>query len=48
MIGPGLFSQTFAVAIGPGTTWQLPGAPFVVASALLVGAMAIARRATRP
>jgi MFS transporter, DHA1 family, tetracycline resistance protein len=35
LLGPGLFTQTFAVAIGS-QALHLPGAPFVLASALLV------------
>jgi DHA1 family tetracycline resistance protein-like MFS transporter len=35
IVGPGLFSMTFATAIGPMRTLGLPGAPFVLASALL-------------
>jgi MFS transporter, DHA1 family, tetracycline resistance protein len=35
MIGPGLFSMTFASFIGPAARWQVPGAPFFLASFLL-------------
>jgi DHA1 family tetracycline resistance protein-like MFS transporter len=35
MIGPGLFTLTFASFIGPTARWQVPGAPFFLASFLL-------------
>jgi len=40
LFGPGLFTQTFAVAIGGGREWNLVGAPFLVA-ATLIGAAAL-------
>src|SRR5262249_28789090 len=46
LLGPGLFTQTFAVAIGSHSL-HLPGAPFVLASALLVIAAVSAWIATR-
>jgi DHA1 family tetracycline resistance protein-like MFS transporter len=46
LIGPGLFTQTFAAAIAPRVGWHLPGAPFVLAAALLAGAFGLAWRAT--
>ena len=48
MIGPVLFAQIFALAIQPGQSLQLPGAPFALAALLLIVAMAIAWRATQP
>ena len=48
LIGPGLFTQTFAAFIGPQRDWQLPGAPMLVAALLLLFAMAVAWRVTRP
>jgi DHA1 family tetracycline resistance protein-like MFS transporter len=48
IIGPGLFSLTFASAIGPLKSWRLPGAPFLVAAALLATAAGLAFRITRP
>ena len=48
MIGPGLFTQIFAWAIRPEAGWHFPGAPFVFAALMLIVAMAIAWRATRP
>jgi DHA1 family tetracycline resistance protein-like MFS transporter len=47
MIGPGLFTQTFAAFIGPQRGWHLPGAPMLVAALLLVLAMIVAWRVTR-
>jgi DHA1 family tetracycline resistance protein-like MFS transporter len=47
LIGPGLFTQTFALAVGSGAELRLPGAPFVLAAGLLAAAFAIARQATR-
>ena len=46
--GPGLFTQTFADAIGRHVNWGLPGAPFLLAALLLLGAAFIAWRTTRP
>jgi DHA1 family tetracycline resistance protein-like MFS transporter len=47
MIGPGIFTLTFARAIEPGVTWQQPGAPFLLAALLLALAAVVAWRATR-
>ena len=44
MIGPGLFTQSFAISIGPDAPWHLPGAPFLLAALLLVVAIAVAGR----
>jgi DHA1 family tetracycline resistance protein-like MFS transporter len=46
MIGPGLFSLTFAYAIRPELGLQLPGAPFLLAGLLLLVATVIAWRVT--
>jgi len=46
MIAPILFTQAFALAIGPFRSVHLPGAPFLVAAVLLVVALAIGWRAT--
>lgn len=46
IVGPGLFSMTFATAIGPMRTWNAPGAPFVLASALLATGALIGYRLT--
>ena len=45
--GPALFSQTFASFIGARAALHLPGAPFLLAAAMLVAAGAIAWHATR-
>jgi DHA1 family tetracycline resistance protein-like MFS transporter len=47
LLGPGLFTQTFALFIGAGGNWHLPGAPFLLAAAILLAACAIGWRATR-
>ena len=46
--GPLLFTRTFAKAIGSYAAWDLPGAPFLLAAVLLLGAAFIAWRTTRP
>lgn len=46
MIGPTLFTQSFAHFIGPTASWHLPGAPFLLAAVLLLSGAAIAWRAT--
>ena len=48
MIGPGLFSLSFAWAIRPELGISLPGTPFALAGLLLLAAMAIGWRVTRP
>ncbi len=47
LIGPLLFTFTFAAAIDPTNQWQSPGAPFLLAAALLASALALALRVTR-
>jgi DHA1 family tetracycline resistance protein-like MFS transporter len=47
LIGPGLFTQVFAFAIGPGQDWHLPGAPFLIATLLLTSAGLLAWRVMR-
>ena len=42
LIGPGLFTLTFAHFIAPGRAWELPGAPWLLAAALQVAALGIA------
>ncbi|HKQ16472.1 MAG TPA: TCR/Tet family MFS transporter [Steroidobacteraceae bacterium] len=44
LIGPILFTQTFANFIGPHRDWHLPGAPFLLSAILLVSALAVALR----
>lgn len=48
IFGPAIFSEVFARAIAPGITWPLPGAPFLLASGLLLVAIGVARTNTRP
>jgi DHA1 family tetracycline resistance protein-like MFS transporter len=45
LIGPGLFTFTFAQFIAPGH--ELPGAPFLLAALLQIGAIVLAWRALR-
>jgi DHA1 family tetracycline resistance protein-like MFS transporter len=47
MLGPALFTQTFAFAIGLGDGGHLPGAPFLLAALLLAVALLVAWRVTR-
>ena len=44
LIGPGLFTLTFARFIAPEAAWHVPGAPFLLAALLLVAALALAWR----
>jgi DHA1 family tetracycline resistance protein-like MFS transporter len=48
MVGPALFTFVFASFIGPLKGWDLPGAPFLLAGALLVLGIPIAAFVTRP
>jgi MFS transporter, DHA1 family, tetracycline resistance protein len=47
LISPGMFTFTFATAIGTRANWHVPGAPFLLASSLVTLALVIAYRATR-
>lgn len=47
MIGPALFTQSFAHAIARDASWHVPGAPFLLSSLLLGLAALIAWRAAR-
>jgi len=47
VIAPVMFTQTFALAVGPYARLGLPGAPFLLATLLLVVALGVAARATR-
>jgi DHA1 family tetracycline resistance protein-like MFS transporter len=47
VIGPGLFTQTFAAFIGPERDWHLPGAGFLLAALLLALAAGLAWVVTR-
>jgi DHA1 family tetracycline resistance protein-like MFS transporter len=46
LLGPGLFTQVFALFIGAAAAWQLPGAAFLLAAGLVVLAAIVALRAT--
>jgi len=46
MIAPVLFTGIFAEVVGPFRTWNLLGAPFLLAGVLLVGAFIVGWRAT--
>jgi DHA1 family tetracycline resistance protein-like MFS transporter len=48
LMGPLLFTQSFAVAIGPARGLGVPGAPFLLASSLLALALVLATRARGP
>ncbi|MBV8631081.1 MAG: TCR/Tet family MFS transporter [Silvibacterium sp.] len=47
LIGPSLFTFVYAAALRPGSSLHLPGAPFLLASAILLSALPLAMRATR-
>ncbi len=46
LIGPTLFAGSFALSIDRG--WGMPGAPFLLSGALLLGGLALGWRVTRP
>jgi DHA1 family tetracycline resistance protein-like MFS transporter len=48
LIGPALFSETFATFINTRRTWQLPGAPYLLSSLLLVIGLLLAVHVTKP
>jgi DHA1 family tetracycline resistance protein-like MFS transporter len=48
LFGPGVFSLLFARSIAPGAAWHLPGAPFLLAAALLLAGTPLAWWVTRP
>jgi DHA1 family tetracycline resistance protein-like MFS transporter len=45
LIGPTIFTQTFAASVAEPAEWHLPGAPFFLSAALLVAAMWLVRHA---
>ncbi|GGH10257.1 TCR/Tet family MFS transporter [Silvibacterium dinghuense] len=47
LIGPGMFTSVFAWAVRPGNPVHLPGAPFVLAAAILLAALPLALLVTR-
>ena len=48
LLGPSLFTGSFALGIDPAHGAMLPGAPYLVASLLLAAALALAAYVTRP
>jgi DHA1 family tetracycline resistance protein-like MFS transporter len=48
MLGPSLFTRTFATFIGNPRGWHLPGAPFLLAGLILCCALGLAWRTSRP
>lgn len=48
LTGPTLFTQIVADFIGASAVWHLPGAPFLLASFLLLSVAVIAWRTTNP
>ncbi|HJT20070.1 MAG TPA: TCR/Tet family MFS transporter [Nitrospira sp.] len=48
LIGPILFAQIFAYFIEPRAGWHVPGAPFLLASLMLLSAACIAGYTTKP
>lgn len=42
LFGPGIFTQAFAMFIGPGAIVHLPGAPFLLSALMLVAAILVA------
>ena len=47
LVGPAIFTQSFALFIGAGAIIYLPGAPFLLSALLLAAAMAFAAYTTR-
>jgi DHA1 family tetracycline resistance protein-like MFS transporter len=48
MFGPIVFTQTFSYFIDDQRMSPLPGAPFLLAAGILMGALAVAWRVTHP
>jgi DHA1 family tetracycline resistance protein-like MFS transporter len=48
IVGPSLFAMVFALFIGAQSPWHMPGAPFILAAALLATGAVLAWRITRP
>jgi DHA1 family tetracycline resistance protein-like MFS transporter len=46
LIAPGLFTGIFALAIAPSREWKIPGAPFLLAGALIAASLALTWRVT--
>lgn len=47
MAGPALFTMTFATFISSQRQWELPGAPFLLASLMLAAALVLVAYVTR-
>jgi DHA1 family tetracycline resistance protein-like MFS transporter len=47
LFGPGMFTQAFALSIGSGSNWHVPGAPFLLAALMVVLAGLVAWHAAR-
>jgi MFS transporter, DHA1 family, tetracycline resistance protein len=47
LVGPGIFSLTFAASIGTFRSWNLPGAAWLLSCILLITAMSLAYAVTR-
>jgi MFS transporter, DHA1 family, tetracycline resistance protein len=45
LIGPSVFTETFAASISDRSSWHLPGAPFFLAGALIIAALWLVRNA---
>jgi DHA1 family tetracycline resistance protein-like MFS transporter len=48
LIGPALFTQSFAYCISKTHGWTLPGAPYFLAALLLVVALLLSLQVARP
>jgi MFS transporter, DHA1 family, tetracycline resistance protein len=48
LLGPALFTQSFAYCIDKSHGWTLPGAPFFIAALLLLAALLLALQVARP
>ena len=48
MVGPLLFTQVFAMAISPHSARHVPGAPYFLAAALMLGSVSVAYAVARP
>jgi DHA1 family tetracycline resistance protein-like MFS transporter len=48
LIGPTLFTQSFAYCIDKSRGWELPGAPFYLAALLLAASLLLSLRVSRP
>ena len=44
MIGPGVFTLSFAAAVGAGKDWHAAGTPFLLASLMVAAGLTLAWR----